>query len=66
MPHSAEALRSRLSEQLPDYMIPAAFMHLDAMPLSANGKLDRKALPELDAVAHAQQPQLRSPARPDR
>ncbi|MDO9103417.1 MAG: amino acid adenylation domain-containing protein [Methylovulum sp.] len=38
-------LRSGLAEQLPDYMIPAHFILLDAMPLNASGKLDRKALP---------------------
>ncbi len=42
----AGALRSKLRSSLPDYMIPSVFVFLEAMPLTPNGKVDRKALPE--------------------
>jgi acyl carrier protein len=41
--------RSSLKAALPDYMLPSLFMRLDAIPLTANGKLDRKGLPAPDA-----------------
>ncbi|MEX5617404.1 amino acid adenylation domain-containing protein, partial [Pseudomonas syringae] len=44
-----DALKAFLKESLPDYMVPTHFIVLNRMPLSANGKLDRKALPKPDA-----------------
>jgi amino acid adenylation domain-containing protein/non-ribosomal peptide synthase protein (TIGR01720 family) len=43
-----EALRAHMKVRLPDYMIPAAFMRMDALPLTSNGKVDRRALPAPD------------------
>jgi amino acid adenylation domain-containing protein len=46
-PTNAELIEF-LSEKLPDYMIPSFFIFLDKVPLTLNGKLDRKSLPDLD------------------
>ncbi len=43
-----EDVRNYLSSQLPDYMVPAVYVFLDAMPLTPNGKVDRRALPKPD------------------
>ncbi|MQB18753.1 amino acid adenylation domain-containing protein [Pseudomonas lactis] len=49
-----DALRAHLKAQLPDYMVPAHLIVLQSMPLTANGKLDRRALPEPDPEANRQ------------
>ncbi|MDB6375062.1 amino acid adenylation domain-containing protein, partial [Photorhabdus bodei] len=51
----ANNLRTHLSTVLPDYMVPAAFVRLDAFPLTPNGKLDRKVLPVPGEEAFAHQ-----------
>ncbi len=48
---NADSLRAFLNERLPDYMIPARFIAVAHMPLTANGKVDRRALPSVESSA---------------
>ncbi|MGW6575553.1 non-ribosomal peptide synthetase [Streptomyces sp. NPDC054945] len=58
---TAEEVRTELGRNLPNYMVPSLFLHLPRFPLTVNGKLDRKALPD-PATVH--RPAGRLPATP--
>lgn len=62
---SAEELRRFLSDQLPEYMVPSAFLRIEALPLTANGKVDLKALPSPEQQPGPAEREFVNPRNPD-
>lgn len=55
LPHASE-LQTFLAGRLPEYMIPDAFLYLEALPLTHSGKIDKRALPQPDSIKNLAPP----------
>ncbi len=64
-PPSTTELRAFLTETLPQYMVPSQFVFMDALPLTINGKVDRKALPAPDNLRPEMQKEFVAPTTPE-